>query len=191
MRHKTKVLTINLLGILVLAGATLAQEQRVNPILPSFNIETEYDRFKDVTTVVLKPQHVRVTSKNREVSFVTISAVFSFPEKEQARPVESLKLAVSVYSYDWVFLNNRSPRLIALVDNKKAFDVIAPRVDGKTVADIVAEVMIATLTRAELQKLINGKAVSVQVGEVEFDLTASNLADLRDFAFRLSPKPVK
>jgi hypothetical protein len=191
MRHKMETLTINLLGILLLAGAALAQEQRVNPILPSINIETEYDRFKDVTTVVLKPEHVRVTSKNREVSFVTISAVFSFPGKEHARPVESLQLAVSVYSYNWMFLNNRNPRLIALVGEKKALDVIAPRVDGKTVADIVVEVMIATLTRAELQKLINGNAVSVQVGEVEFDLTTSNLADLRDFVFKLSPMPVK
>src|SRR5438128_2321453 len=113
-------------------------------------IKVEYDRFKDTTSVTMLPERVRFVSNDRNIRFITFSAVFTYPGRELRQAPDHVSVLLGVFAYDWIFVRDRNPRLIALVDEKKAFDVIMNRVASEASADSVLEALAVELTVEQL-----------------------------------------
>jgi hypothetical protein len=158
------------LAVVILAGAlaTSVCAQQVN---------TEYDRFKDETTIKLEKTRVAGTGDD-DALYVLVSATFrgTKPLAESAPMLSFFSASPSRhFEYD--------RELIFLIDGRRVRAGTMLLVDFKEGAEwIMAPLQIETLAQLARAKKIEGK-----VGDREFILTAKQIEALRAFLARITP----
>ncbi len=153
-----------LLVLVSLSTCSIIAQEQPNSLPPKIDITTEYDRFKDVTTVSVKPQVVTLTNAGQQVRHLTIGALFGYPGRELHTRPSSIFLTFGVISDTFTVSRDYKPSLIVLADGKKAFEGLASNTDrGALESGRVFEVFAAEVSVSMLEKIAAAKLVEMQL----------------------------
>jgi len=187
---------------IVITSATFGRPQDANTtpqriLTYSGEIETSYDKVKEVTTVRLNPMQVYgepLSSSNYigadEAKF---NVSFTYPGRTlRAQPKRVLFSLVST-SEDWKYTDFR--KLTALVDGKRLNLGPMEQIPSFTVNpsanvnsdDYIIQGIAISLRYKTFLRIANGKRVQIRMGPREFELTRNHLEALRDLATRMVP----
>ncbi len=155
-------------------------------------IEIKYDKFKDQTTVSLKPYYVQGTAPTLDpTAGLEIYAAFVYQGQTfSKRPDTVLFGIVSTSARDFLYEQGRG--LIALVDGERVDLGQMERIDAsyKKKAIVIpdryyVETLAVSVPYDAFLKLTNGKTVEMQAGRREFKLKDEHLEALRDIVSRM------
>lgn len=149
-------------------------------------LTTEYDRFKDLTTVANQYEYVRF-SKAPNVKFVQFRCTFNYKGRELRTPPDKLGLGFAVFSYEWQFETNTQPSLIILVDDRKIYDGDGERISFGADPGYVYEIVGIKIDRLIVKQMAEAKTVEIQIGTLEVSLTSANQQSLRDIIAKSQP----
>lgn len=147
---------------------------------------SQYDRFKDVTTIASEYEHVRF-SNARDVRFVQFRCVVTHKGQTLKVPPVKMTFGFMVTSYEWQFKHSQRPSLIILVNGKNILDGNAETLDSRASAGYVVEVQAVELERDIVKQMANAKTVEIQIGTLELSLTSANQQTLRDLIAKSQP----
>lgn len=147
---------------------------------------SEYDRFKDLTTVASQYEHIRF-SNAPSVRFVQLRAVFNHKGKTLRTPPAKVTFGFMVTSYEWQFKHTERPSFIVLVDDKKIFDGNAETIDFTVGSGYVMETEAIELEREIVKQMASAKTVEIQLGTLEMSLTSANQQSLREIIAKSQP----
>lgn len=148
-------------------------------------IETEYDRFKDVTHVRLKYLNIATGLTDR----ISIVVAYSFKGTTPIVP-ETISLGFFSYSKEWRFLKNRSFAVIA--DGERLDFGEAARIDGSVNGGrygggiTVSEALLVEMPLESFLKIVNAANLQVRLGYYELLLAPDHYEALKDFASRIN-----
>lgn len=140
-------------------------------------IKSEYDRFKDITSVVLLSMKIDAPF-TRPNGWLGVSAIFQVSGQQRTKPqnvIISFEKASTVAS----FANPPDRNLILLVDGKR-LTVGATDYDFKIVSDyVITEYVYAVLPYEVFSQIASAQKVEAQLGRYEFELSPSHLEGFR------------
>jgi hypothetical protein len=153
-------------------------------------IESEYDKFRDETTVRLT--YLSPLPSIGPVRLYIIPS-FHYPGKIVKTP-EFVVFWFQSSSSDWQFLHDRE--LLAIVDGERIDLGEALRVEGTVNSSrsgrysssvSVSEMLGLKIPLETFLRIIKAKVVEMRLGNVGFKLADDHLEALKDFASRMSP----
>jgi hypothetical protein len=156
---------------------------------PSPAIMTDYERFKDETTVgvstTLESYSVAIPLANMQ-EFLTLFAGFTHRGQRLTAPPETVKLAFQSQARTWRFAD--APELYGIVDGER---VALGRMSNSR-QDLGAEhieILRLSVPTSTFLKLARAKTADIRVGTKEVRLTAQHLAALAALADSFTKSP--
>ena len=160
-------------------------------------IETSYDRVKDITVVRLRPMQVYgeplASSNDAGGDEARFSASFTHPCRAPSAPPARVLISLISTTEDWKYTDFR--KLTAIVDGKRlnlgalegapSFSVNVPA--NANSDDYVRQEIAISLPYQTFLRIAKGKEVRIRMGPREFKLGGAHLEALRDFASRMAP----
>lgn len=140
-------------------------------------IEQKYDKFKDETTVKLKPQKIREIAKPREELSLSVEATY-----KGERPLRPKEVFLIFDSISEKYIYRDEAEVLFVVDGKRieageAYAVTSfPGVTFEKVA------LKLTVPFDRFAEIANGKMIEMRLGKTEVTLTPSTIAAMRAFA---------
>jgi hypothetical protein len=147
-------------------------------------VEKKYDRFKDETVVMLKPQQILDSKSPRQVLEMAIKATFKGQRPENVTDTIEITFISSTekrLNYDREQLNfivdgeRVKGSEVAALDSTESRPALAP--DLKRSQEITAFISFPAL-----RQIAKGKKIEMQLGSTELTLGARTLGNLREFA---------
>ena len=192
-----------LLGVVLVffSPATIAQptDQKFaypkRPFTHDGKFGTEYEAREDATIVTLEPVVVEASASGKEL--LRLAAVFQYPGKT---PIKPKHISLGFYGDYPQCRFSKEPKMTMLVDteriefgwNAKGIRERTPDEEGVAFSfnegaggDKCEEIMFMFISQKNFLKVVNAKNVEMQIDELKFKLTESNLEALRDLASRM------
>ena len=156
---------------------------------------TQYEAQEDATIVTLEPVVVEASPAGKEL--LRLAALFQYQGKTPAKPKH---ISLGFYGDYPQCRFSKEPKMTMLVDTERIEFGWNPRgirerkPDEEGVAfsfneraggEKCEEIMFMTISQKNFLKLVNAKIVDVQIDELKFKLTETNLEALRDLASRM------
>ena len=159
-----------LLLILAFAVSFSAQTvtEKIAKVEKPKDIESSYDKFKDITTVYIKGIVFETKGNRWGMYSIGLQAAFVVPGEKVTKDVDSFKLMFYSTGSQWHWL--RDSRLIILADGEH-MDFGQGERDSRINNSTVSEFVFFTLTRTQFEKLVNAKSVELQIGTFEGNIT--------------------
>lgn len=179
-----KTLLILICVCLVCAAAVTVTGQDKRADITGQSVERKYDRFKDETTVNLKPQRILDSKSPRHVLEMSAEATFKGERPRQGD--ETVRVTFTSLAGENPY--QEPLELNFIVDGERVRGAAAgvgipynpkasPAPDLKVARDITAFVSLDALS-----KITSGKAVEMRLGPTELTLDMATLGNLRKFA---------
>jgi len=143
----------------------------------SSHIERSYDRFKDETSVRLKPQRIRQVARPREELSLSVEATC---KGEQLSCPKQVDLVFDSVAERYVY--HREAEVIFIIDGERLNAGTAYSLNVLPSPNLVKETLKLTLPFDKFAQVINGKDVEMRFGPMELRLAERELAPLRTFA---------
>ena len=158
-------------------------------------IGTQYEPRKDSTIVSLEPVVVEASAAGKEL--LRLAAIFQYQGKIPTKPKH---ISLGFYGDYPQCKFSGQPKMTMLVDGERIEFGWNPRgirerkPDEEGVAfsfnegaggDKCEELMFMTISQKNFLRVVNAKTVEVQIDELKFKLTETNLEALRDLASRM------
>jgi len=140
-------------------------------------VKIEYDKFKDVTSVIYAEGRGLNASPN------TIIAIFSYRGQSFKMP-SKIGFTVGSTSKDWQFL--RAREINFLLDDSTRFSYSVER-DSKVGSGYVIEWLSVQMSVEDFLKLVNAKQVEYSILSATVSLSEQQLESLRELASYLRP----
>ncbi|HKX29208.1 MAG TPA: hypothetical protein VJ302_16045 [Blastocatellia bacterium] len=185
------ILMCGLIFFAIGTGSVVSGQSEVHLVKSSEGaVERQYDRFKDETTLTLKPQRILDSKSPRQVIDMTIKAIFDGVRPKNltdAIQITFTSAAEEEPDYDGESLNfivdgERVKRYeISVLPATASRAALAP--DLKTSKDIYVVISFPAL-----YQIANGKKVEMKLGPTELTLDAKTLESLRQFSAALFSK---
>ncbi|MGH9840490.1 MAG: hypothetical protein ACREEM_17060 [Blastocatellia bacterium] len=140
-------------------------------------IEKKYDRFKDETTIKLKPQKIREIAKPREE--LSLSAEATHKGERLVRPKEVYLIFDSVSEN---YLYHNKAEVVFIVDGKRIEAGEAYLMKAFPTTDLEKVSLKLTVPFDRFSEVANGKSVELRLRKTEVALTGTTLAAIRAFA---------
>jgi len=163
-------------------GAAMGQDKRTDST--GQLIERKYDRFKDETTVKLKPQRIFDSKSPRQVLEMSAKATFKGEKPTQWNEMVEMVFTSSAEkspyydSAELSFIIDGERVKGAPADVGRSYNPEAPLAqDLKVAKDITAFISLDAL-----RKVASGKTVEMKLGSTELTLDTATLNNLRKFA---------
>ena len=192
-----------LLGVVLVcfSPATIAQptDQKFaypkRPFTHDGKFGTEYEAREDATIVTLEPIVVEASASGKEL--LRLAAVFQYQGKT---PIKPKHISLGFYGDYPQCKFSGKPEMTMLVDgepiefgwNPRGIRERTPDEEGVAFSfnegaggDKCEEIMFMFISQKNFLKVVNAKNVGVQIDELKFKLTESNLEALRDLASRM------
>lgn len=150
-------------------------------------LESNYDRFKGVTTINSPYEYIRFDTNNRNIRSVQMKLIASFKGSALRDQVQKFTVGFYFMSHEWQFRPRNESSLIILCDDKKVLDGSASLIDSSVQAGYAIEIYAAEVDRELLQQMSRAKAVALQIGTVELALTPANQSTLAEILKRTQP----
>ena len=165
------------------------------PFTHDGKIGTEYEPREDSTIVTLEPVVVETSPAGKEL--LRLAAIFQYPGKIPTKPKH---ISLGFYGDYPQCKFSGQPKMTMLVDGERIEFGWNPRgirerkPDEEGVAfsfnegaggEKCEELMFMTISQKNFLRVVNAKNVEVQIDELKFKLTESNLEALRDLASRM------
>jgi hypothetical protein len=177
-----KKLLILICVCLMCVAAVMGQDKRADSTGQS--VERKYDRFKDETTVKLKPQRILDSKSPRQVLEMSAEATFKGEGPRQGD--ETVRVTFTSLAGENPY--QEPLELNFIVDGERVRGAAAgvgipynpkasPAPELKVARDITAFVSLDALN-----KITSGKAVEMRLGPTELTLDVATLGNLRKFA---------
>lgn len=171
-----KALTLCLLAISLFCGNVPAQQ-------PAPEFSREYDRFKDVTKVTLKPYPL---NKDKKLT-VSIFAGGMYAGETPSTPPEAVGFGIHIATKGGSIVNPKSTELQAIVDGERVdfgeLEVVT--LDGVPSNDHSVAFM-AVIPFRTLQKIAAAQKVEMRFSGVEFYVTEDARSALGRFIHQIS-----
>jgi hypothetical protein len=146
---------------------------------------SSYDRFKDLTTVVMDKMLVlgrdklNFPSARHGIAEIGLIGGFSFQGTQWQRPSEVILQFEALQAY-WHFLDYKQRTLILLVDGER-LNLGTPGYEQFNVQYIGnLEKLFVRLSYEDFARIAGAKRVEVQLGDIEFSLEDRHLEGLRN-----------
>ena len=165
-----KNLLTTILLMLLLMTASYAQTTT------SKDLEVEYDKFKDSTTVTLKLPIM-------EGLLLVLIDSFS-GKKRLSMPDNVLTTFMSVSDQKQFYISHS---WIILADDERIRLGDGLYTGGTTASSRATEVILYPVSQENLKKIANAKKVEMQLGSKEFALTESQITSFKEFYKQLTP----
>jgi hypothetical protein len=168
--------------ICVVAATALGQDKQTDST--GQLIERKYDRFKDETTVKLKPQRILDSKSPRQVLEMSIEATFKGEQPKQQD--EEVNIIFISSATDKLYRDPADLNFIIDGERVKGGPAIAGRPyllekplspDLKTGQRIRSSISFTTL-----RKIASSKVVEIKLESTELTLDSTSLSNLRKFA---------
>lgn len=140
-------------------------------------IERKYDRFKDETTVKLKPQKIREIARPREELSLSLEVIYKGERSGSPKEV--------VWVFDSVseqYIYHDVAETVFIVDGKRIETGNAYMATALPAPNLEKATLKLTTPFNMLSEIANGKLVEMRLRKTEVTLTASTLATMRAFA---------
>ena len=200
-RQSFKLVLLSVLLIcFIQATAAQSVEQKLaypkRPFTHDGKFGTEYEPREDSTIVTLEPVVIEVSPAGKEL--LRLAAIFQYQGKIPSKPQH---ISLGFYADYPQCKFSREPKMRMLVDGDRIDFAWNPRgikerkPDEEGVAfsfneapggDKCEELMFMTISQKNFLRIVNAKTVEVQIDELKFKLTESNLEALRDLASRMA-----
>ena len=172
---------------------TKAIQTKANPAEPKpLNVESSYDKFKDVTTATIATtvQDLRgiVNAKLKDyIAFVDVYATYTYLGQQPVKPT-SINLVFKTFA-DGPFFGF-SPSLIVIADNRRLRLGNMSQTVKRATTRSVDEFVSISIPYEIFAEIANADLVEVQIGNIDFPLSELNLKGFRIIA-GLPDKPTK
>lgn len=143
----------------------------------SSQIERSYDRFKDETSVKLKPQPIKQVARPREELSLSAEAIF---KGEQLLCPKQVDLLFDSVAERYVY--HREAEVIFIIDGERLDAGTAYSMSVLPSPNLIKETLKLTIPFDKFSRVINGKDIEMQFGPTELKLAEKELAPLRAFA---------
>ena len=165
------------------------------PFTHDGKVGTQYEPREDVTIVTLDPVVVEVSPAGKEL--LKLAAIFQYQGKIPTKPQH---ISLGFYGDYPQCKFSGKPKMTMLVDGERIEFGWNPRGIRERTADEEGvafsfnegaggekceELMFMTISQKNFLRVVNAKTVEVQIDELKFKLTDSNLEALRDLASRM------
>jgi len=165
------------------------------PFTHDGRLGTQYEPKEDATIVTLEPVVVEASSAGKEL--LRLAAIFQYQGKT---PIKPKHISLGFYGDYPQCKFSKEPKMTMLLDGERIEFGWNPRgirerkPDEEGVAfsfnegaggEKCEEIMFMTISQKNFLKVVNAKTVEVQIDELKFKLTESNLEALRDLASRM------
>lgn len=172
----------HLRGLVMLAlGVASAQGQALYPPKQTYEhgkvIEAKHDRFKGLTTVLLKNTESGLPGLDVYAFFLVIDTI--------PGPPPSVVIGFTSSSESWLYLKLHA--VAVLVDGKPMTLQSRSAHDGSVGRGHVMEFVNQSLTREEFLRIANATKVEFRVGPTEGEITPNTLLAFKDLASRMMP----
>lgn len=157
----------------------LAKYQAARPIGKHSN----YDRFKDVTTVTM--QNMLVIGNNDYVPVIYgianiwLTGAFQYQGQTWKKP-EQIFLGFEVLEAYWEFRDPNNRNFILLVDGERMNLGIMGQIESNVPYVGNKETLYVPLSYNDFSKVMNAKTVEAQLGRLEFKLEPRHLEGLKN-----------
>jgi len=199
-RYSFKLVLLSV-GLVCFSQATVAQtaDQKFaypkRPFTHDGRLGTQYEPKEDATIVTLEPVVVEASSAGKEL--LRLAAIFQYQGKT---PIKPKHISLGFYGDYPQCKFSKEPKMTMLLDGERIEFGWNPRgirerkPDEEGVAfsfnegaggEKCEEIMFMTISQKNFLKVVNAKTVEVQIDELKFKLTESNLEALRDLASRM------
>lgn len=172
-----KRLLLPLLLILTLTAST-AQGGKTHG---QAQVEKSYDRFKDTTTITLKPQRVLQIASPREELDISAEAI---RKGQTSEAPEEVHLIFNSVGEKWHYYDKAD--VIFIVDGKRMEAGTAYVLEGIPGPPLVKETLKLALPLKTFLQIANGKDVALNLGPTQLRLAEKDLLALRAFASYLT-----
>jgi hypothetical protein len=163
----------------VVAATALGQEKRTDST--EQQIERKYDRFKNQTTVKLKPQVIRQVAQPREELSLAFEATYK--GESPARPKEVVWIFDSVSER---YLYHNEAEVIFIVNGKRIEAGTAYMATTLPSPNLVKVTLKLTTSFDRLAEVAAGKNVELKFGKTEISLAGKSMTALRSYAGSLA-----
>lgn len=144
-------------------------------------VEKAYNRFKDTTTITLKPQRVLQIASPREE--LDISAEAKWKGRTPEAPIE-VHLIFNSVGEKWHYYDKAD--VIFIVEGKRMEAGTAYVLEGILGPPLVKETLKLALPLKTFLQIANGKDVELNLGTTQLRLAEKDLLALRAFASYLT-----
>jgi hypothetical protein len=173
MKRMLIVVCVCVLGVGLTRGMAQEKGKGTNESL----IEKKYDRFKDETTVKLKPQKIREIAKPREELSLSVEATH---KGERAAQPKEVVLVFDSVSENYIY--HRESEVAFIIDGKRMNAGTALQMGGFPTPNLERATLKLTLPFDKFSEIAKSKSVELRLGKTEMTLTESALAAMRAFA---------
>jgi len=173
MKRMLIVVCVCLMGVGMTGGMTQEKRQEIAEQL----IEKKYDRFKDETTIKLKPQKLREIAKPREELSLSVEATHK--GERLVRPKEVMLIFNSV-SENYIYHDEAD--VFFIIDGKRIEAGAAYAKDDLLSPNLIKKTLTATVPLETFLAIANGKAVEMKLGRAELRLSDNVISALRAFS---------
>ncbi|MCI0554515.1 MAG: hypothetical protein L0287_26500 [Anaerolineae bacterium] len=156
-------------------GTAMGQDKRTDST--GQLIERKFDRFKDETTVKLKPQKIREIAKPREELNLSVEATY---KGERAVQPKEVVLVFDSVSENYIY--HRESEVAFIIDGKRMNAGTALQMGGFPAPNLERTTLKLTVPFDKFSEITKGKSVELRLGKTEMTLTESALAAMRAFA---------
>ena len=165
------------------------------PFTHDGKLGTQYEPKEDTTIVTLEPVVVEAAPTGK--ALLRLAAIFQYQGKT---PIEPKHISLGFYGDYPQCKFSKEPKMTMLLDGERIDFGWNPRgirerkPDEEGVAfsfnevasgENCEEIMFMTISQKNFLRVVNAKMVEVQIDELKFKLTESNLEALRDLASRM------
>jgi hypothetical protein len=151
---------------------------------PKKAVEVKYDKFKDTTSVTLTLQLIKKVALLSTGEDLSLSLVSSFDGKKPTLMPDDINGFFLSVSKKKQYSNSHSWIVLADDERIRLGDGVYKGEEGAVRA---AEVIIYSISLANLKKIASAKKVETQIGNAEFTLTEPQLQSLKDFYKQIIP----
>lgn len=167
--NNVMILTCLIYGLAATVG--IAQDKNV-----CWQVDKKYDRFKDETTLKLRPQRVLETAAPQEELDLSVEA--SHVGEQPARPAEIAFLFIST-SEKWRYFEEAE--ILFVIDGKHLEAGKAYATDTSSDGRSIKEKLKLTLPVEKFEEIISSKKVEMKIGPTYLQLEEKHLLALREF----------
>lgn len=179
---KALLIRVGVCLMCVVAATALGQDKRTDST--EQQIEKKYDRFKDQTTVKLKPQRILDSKSPRQVLEISVEATFKGEQPTQQD--EEVNIIFTSSAIDKLYRDPADLNFIIDGERVKGGPAIAGRpylLEMPLAPDLKAAQRIrSSISFSTLRKIANSKMVEIKLESTELTLDSTTLSNLRKFA---------
>jgi hypothetical protein len=149
-------------------------------------VTTNYDEFKNSTSVSVGPMRLNTGSSSRDLE---MEAVFSYPGKILEKAVNGALVRFSTHSAPGNFSNFEvGPEWLTIIDGtRERFGTMRYSVSKNVeVAGRVTEELTMLTARDGLKNLAYASSVKMRVGDLECELTPDQISELKRFVDKMT-----